>query len=325
MPTLSPQEVNKAINTEDSILEVTMPHLNVCNTIAFKPVSLDLPCPSHYLANKPSNVMQSEDSEASCFSLNSDAAGYDPQNVDFTESMHLTKHSKINTPHEAFVSGTPDKQQNSCIVTCDLPKTMGNNPVENNLSDSLIMEAVSKRKSQSSPDTAFESCLGDKRRRTLLELDDDEEETDIQKHISLQKQLYEKYKQEEEDRLLALKLQKEMDKEQKSLNRKKGSPDEYLLRPKTSSSAKEPPAVKRHCKLSKNSMTLNNRTGVDQRKVRRSSQNENWKPSYKLWPKSPTLKEENVLNCVLNSSKDTEQLPNKQKTILEMFKRSSAK
>uniref|UniRef100_H3AFK9 RING-type E3 ubiquitin transferase n=1 Tax=Latimeria chalumnae TaxID=7897 RepID=H3AFK9_LATCH len=47
-----------------------------------------------------------------------------------------------------------------------------------------------------------------------------------------EKQLYEKHKQEEEDWQLALKIQKKMDQELKNVNRKKGSPDEYLLRPK---------------------------------------------------------------------------------------------
>lgn len=329
MPTLSPQAVSKARNTEDSILESPMPNLNVCTAFGSNPVSLDLSCPSHYqvneLANELSNVAQREDSEAGCLFPKSGAAGHDVRHANFTGSMHLTKHTKINTPHEALISVTTDNQQNTCIVICDLLKTVGSGPVENNHSGSLITEAISKRKSQTSPDTTFESCLDDKRRRTFLQPDDEEEkEMDIQKQISLQKQLYEKYKQEEEDRLLALNLQKEMDKEQKTLNRKKGSPDEYHLRPKTSQSAKESPAVKRHCKLS-NSMPSNSHTGVDQQKVCKSSHNENKKPSYKLWTKSPVVKGGNVLNCVLNSSKDTELLPNKQKTILQMFKRSSTK
>ncbi|KAJ6669242.1 hypothetical protein lerEdw1_008051 [Lerista edwardsae] len=253
MPTLSPQAVSKARNTEDSILESPMPHLNVCTAFGSNPVSLDLSCPSRYqvneLANELSNVAQKEDSEAGCLFPKTGAAGY-VRHANFTGSMHLTN-TKINT-HETLISVTTDNQQNGCIVICDLLKTVGNTPVENNHSGSLITEAISKRKSQTSPDITFESCLDDKRRRTFLQPDDDEEEEiDIQKQISLQKQLYEKYKQEEEDRLLALNLQKEMDKELKTLNRKKGSPDEYHLRPKTSQSAKESPTVKRHCKPSK--------------------------------------------------------------------------
>ncbi|XP_066476984.1 E3 ubiquitin-protein ligase RNF168 [Tiliqua scincoides] len=328
MPTLSPQAVSEAINTEDSILGTSMPHLNVCNAIASKAVNLDLSCPSHYqvndLANKLSNVTQSEETETGCLFSKSGAACYDFKNANVTGSMHLTKHAKINTSHEALVSVTSDNQQSSCVTTCDLLKTMGNNPVENDHSGSLITEAILKRKSQSSPDTTFESFMGDKRRRTFLQSDDDEE-TDIQKQISLQKQLYERYKQEEEDRLIALNLQKQMDKEQKMLNRKKGSPDEYHLRPKKSLTAKEAPVVKKHCKLSKNAMPSISRTGVEQQKVRKGSHNENRKPSYKVWPKSPIVKGGNVLNCVLNSSKDPELLPNKQKTILQMFKKSSTK
>ncbi|XP_053163427.1 E3 ubiquitin-protein ligase RNF168 isoform X3 [Hemicordylus capensis] len=227
---------------------------------------------------------------------------------------------------ETLISATSDNQKNSSIATCDLVKVLEINPVENkDHSGSPITKGITKRKSQDSPETAMDSCLNDKRRKTSLQSDEDEEEFDIQKQMSLEQQLYERYKQEEEDRRLALKLQKEIDKEQKTTNRKKGSPDEYHLRPKTSPSATESSPVRKSCKLSNNSMPPNSQTEAGQHKLRRASHNENWKPSHKLRTKSPGVKEGNVLNCVLNSSKNAELLPNRQKTILQMFKKSSSK
>jgi hypothetical protein len=42
--------------------------------------------------------------------------------------------------------------------------------------------------------------------------------------------IFEKHKQEKQDRLFALQLQKQLDKEEMRPNRQKGSPDEYQLR-----------------------------------------------------------------------------------------------
>ncbi|XP_015216953.2 E3 ubiquitin-protein ligase rnf168 [Lepisosteus oculatus] len=54
----------------------------------------------------------------------------------------------------------------------------------------------------------------------------------IQEQMKLEEQMLKRQQQEEEDRLLALKLQKQLDQESKAVNRKKGSPDEYPFREK---------------------------------------------------------------------------------------------
>ncbi|XP_018415859.1 PREDICTED: E3 ubiquitin-protein ligase RNF168 [Nanorana parkeri] len=61
-----------------------------------------------------------------------------------------------------------------------------------------------------------------------------------EKLMELEETLHGKKMQEEEDRLLALKLQKLLDKEVKQVSRQKGSPDAYTLRPKRSAPQQEP-------------------------------------------------------------------------------------
>ncbi|XP_061492614.1 E3 ubiquitin-protein ligase RNF168 isoform X2 [Rhineura floridana] len=326
VPTLSLQAISQARNTKDSSLE-SIPHLNVCTTIESNPVGL---CFSrsqvNEVADELSRVTQREDYETECSFSNRGAAGYDFKNDSFTKNTPLTKHAKITALQEKRILVPSGNQQDSSIATCDLANMMGSSPGENKNHDgSLIAKEISKRKSQESlPEAAVDSCLTDKRKRTFSETDE-EEMNDIQKQISLEQQFYERYKQEEEDRRLALKLQKEMDKEQKTLNRKKGSPDEYHLRPTTSQSVKESPAIRKHTRLSKNPKPSNSQTETGQRKLHRGSHNENWKPSKKLQTNSPAVRGGNVLNCVNTSDlKDAELLSNKQKTILQMFKRSAA-
>ncbi|XP_053163426.1 E3 ubiquitin-protein ligase RNF168 isoform X2 [Hemicordylus capensis] len=330
MPTLSPQMINEVRNTKESFLDSPMPQLNICTKIESSPLGRDLSCFSSHqvneLANELSSIGHREDPATESSFSKRGVAGSDFKNGNFIRNTHLAKHAKINSFQETLISATSDNQKNSSIATCDLVKVLEINPVENkDHSGSPITKGITKRKSQDSPETAMDSCLNDKRRKTSLQSDEDEEEFDIQKQMSLEQQLYERYKQEEEDRRLALKLQKEIDKEQKTTNRKKGSPDEYHLRPKTSPSATESSPVRKSCKLSNNSMPPNSQTEAGQHKLRRASHNENWKPSHKLRTKSPGVKEGNVLNCVLNSSKNAELLPNRQKTILQMFKKSSSK
>ncbi|XP_062988366.1 E3 ubiquitin-protein ligase RNF168 [Elgaria multicarinata webbii] len=326
MPTLSPQKISEIRNTEDPSLEPSIPHLNICTTAKSSLLTLDISSSSRYLVNELadelSEVTHRGNCESECFFSKRDATAYDFKSDSFTENMHLTKHAKISTPQETLISVIACNQQDSNIATCDQAKLMTSSRIERKPHNGfLITKDIPKRKSQASSPEAADSYLNDKRRRTFSQNEEEEEMNDIQKQINLEKQLYERHKQEEEDRCLALKLQKEIDKEQKTLNRKKGSPDEYHLRPTTSQSVKESPPFRKR-KLSENLKPTNNQSKIDQRKLRRSSHNENGKPSDKLQTKL-SVKGGNVLNCVINSSdsKDTELMPNKQKTILQMFKR----
>ncbi|XP_015271577.1 PREDICTED: E3 ubiquitin-protein ligase RNF168 [Gekko japonicus] len=330
MPTLIPQISIKDRDNKDDFLEPLKPQLNMYTKDETTTLSLDLTYLSTYqgneLANELSHVACRDDTELVSPFSNREPAVSNFENNKFVRNMHLTKPAKDGTLQKTLISVISGNQQNSSSADCSL--VMENSPVGNiNPSGSLIEISLAKRKCQeSSPEAAVNSHLKDKRRRTFCHTAEEEEEemNEIQQQTSLEQKFYERFKQEQEDRLLALKLQKEMDKEEKTPNRKKGSPDEYHLRPKTSQSGSASPVS---CKLLQNSQPPNKKTEADQRKHRRSSPNENSKLSNKRQPKSPGIKGGKVLNCVLNSSdsKEAELLPNKQKTILQMFKRSAAK
>ncbi|NWX90626.1 RN168 ligase, partial [Nothoprocta ornata] len=173
--------------------------------------------------------------------------------------------------------------------------------------------------------------LLDKRRRTFPEALEDQGEKlndfNMQMQKAFEQELYERRVQEEQDRLLALQLQRQINKEEGTLNRRKGSPDEYHLRTKTSQSMKDSLARKGSFKGAKDSKLPKKQPETNHRKARKGSCNENWQSPTRLRMKSPSIKGGKVLNCVVNTndSNDICSLPkNKQKTILQMFKGSVA-
>ncbi|NWR94370.1 RN168 ligase, partial [Furnarius figulus] len=190
------------------------------------------------------------------------------------------------------------------------------------------LQETPKRKLLEAPgDAVTDSCVLDKRRRTSSEsLEDRGEQINdfsLQTQRAFEQQFYERRRQEEQDRLLALQLQKELDKEERTLNRQKGSPDEYLLRTKPPRSVKDSSARKGSSKTAKDSKGSKKKPEANHHKTRKGSCNENWQSPAKVRVKSPSIKEGKVLNCVVNTSdkNDICSLPkNKQKTILQMFK-----
>ncbi|XP_062832582.1 E3 ubiquitin-protein ligase RNF168 [Anolis carolinensis] len=310
MLTESLQTISATRNTVDSYIEPSLLDSNIGNSTEPSFPGLDLSCPSTCKMNGLVSVTDREDCETVCLFSKSSEAGYDVKKDNFTGNLDRPNHPGNAAPQETLFSVTSDNQQDSSIPTCNQVKMENKNE-----SLKLFTTEIHKRKSQESPSkTVVDLVMNDKRRRTFTQIDDEDDMDNIQQQIYLEQTIYERYKQEEEDRLLALQLQREMDKEQKTLNRKKGSPDEYHLRPKTSQSEREFPVLRKPCK--------NSQTNREQQKSRRSSHNENRKPSNKLQTKS-SPKGGNVLNCVLNSpgSRSSELLPNKQKTIVQMFKR----
>ncbi|NXY25938.1 RN168 ligase, partial [Atrichornis clamosus] len=185
-----------------------------------------------------------------------------------------------------------------------------------------------KRKLLEAPaDAMNDLCVLDKRRRTFSESVEDQEEQmsdfDLQTQKAFEQKFYERRRQEEQDRLLALELQKEFNKEERTLNRQKGSPDEYLLRTKPPRSAKDSSARKGSSKMAKDSKGSKKQAETNHHKTRKGSCNENWQSPARVRMKSPSIKEGKVLNCVVNTSdtNDICSLPkNKQKTILQMLK-----
>ncbi|NXL11760.1 RN168 ligase, partial [Mesembrinibis cayennensis] len=189
-----------------------------------------------------------------------------------------------------------------------------------------------KRKSLEPPaEAVVDLCVLDKRRRTFPESLEDQGEQmndfNLQMQKAFEQEFYERRMQEEQDRLLALQLQKQINKEERTLNRQKGSPDEYLLRTKPPQSMKDSPARKSCSKVAKDSKVPKKQAETNHRKSRKGSCNENWQSPTRVRMKSPSIKGGKVLNCVVNTSdaNDICSLPkNKQKTILQMFKSSVA-
>ncbi|NP_001315235.1 E3 ubiquitin-protein ligase RNF168 [Pan troglodytes] len=144
---------------------------------------------------------------------------------------------KTRVPYSKETAVMPcGRTESGCAPTSGVTQTNGNNTgeTENEESCLLISKEISKRKNQeSSFEAVKDPCFSAKRRKMSPESSPDQEETEInftQKLIDLEHLLFESHKQEEQDRLLALQLQKEVDKEQMVPNRQKGSPDEYHLR-----------------------------------------------------------------------------------------------
>ncbi|XP_027242251.2 E3 ubiquitin-protein ligase RNF168-like [Cricetulus griseus] len=97
----------------------------------------------------------------------------------------------------------------------------------------VVGKEISERENQDSVfEAGMDPCSSAKTSNVFPESSDQEEEevSFIQKLIELEHMFFERHKQEEQDRLLALQLQKQMDKEQKMVNRQKGSPGQYDLR-----------------------------------------------------------------------------------------------
>ncbi|XP_041125666.1 E3 ubiquitin-protein ligase rnf168-like [Polyodon spathula] len=98
-------------------------------------------------------------------------------------------------------------------------------------------EDTCKRKNQREPDT--QSKFKSKRLKVLPAEGDPHEGAELsvdgshmQQLIELENEFFMKLQQEKKDRLLALQLQRQLNKEMKEVNRKKNSPDGYQLRTK---------------------------------------------------------------------------------------------
>ncbi|XP_053316413.1 E3 ubiquitin-protein ligase RNF168 [Spea bombifrons] len=137
--------------------------------------------------------------------------------------------------------------------------------------------------------------------------------------------LYDRRTQEEQDRLLALQLQKELDKEQSQVVRKKGSPDEYLLRPKRRNDhqeCEEPTALKQAGPKTPGAQGRAGRAqGV-------SNSDENKKPPPRSKVTSPLSRRARATSAAEASSSEGINIlrpSNKQQTILELFQRSVGK
>ncbi|XP_068921123.1 E3 ubiquitin-protein ligase RNF168 [Petaurus breviceps papuanus] len=213
-------------------------------------------------------------------------------------------HTRFFSSAEA-VAKSPGKPENDYIL-CNPAEVIGNGIVNTeNEEKSLLMDK--------------DSGSSAKRRKLCTDASSEKEiDSNIaQKLIELEHLLFERRKQEEQDRLLALELQREVDKEQVKLNRQKGSPDAYLLRTEVSLHPDESPNGWR-CSQEKNSKK---QPETELSKPRRSSKDENWQPPPMIQKKTKA----NKGGKASNSSKNTRSLQpsNTQKSVFQMFRQTA--
>ncbi|NWV45530.1 RN168 ligase, partial [Daphoenositta chrysoptera] len=296
MPTLSPQltSVNKDSGPKDSFLESCMNYFSSSasgETATVKQEKTPGPnCLEDGVPDALHGTTEEEGSRTVTFRSEGEDDGIESDSGNLT---HEAGHSDVETP---------ERPQNS--------------------------KETPKRKLLEAPaDAMMDLCMLDKRRRIFPESVEDQGEQmndfNLQTQRAFEQQFYERRRQEEQDRLLALQLQKELNKEERTLNRQKGSPDEYLLRTKPPLSVKDSSARKGSSKVAKDSKGSKTQAETNHHKTRKGSCNENWQSPARVRVKSPSIKEGKVLNCVVNTSDTSDicSLPkNKQKTILQMFK-----
>lgn len=334
MPTLSPQQpsVIKDSSAKDSFLESCINYFSASEeTATHLPLQEKTPksnCPGDDVQDVLHGITKREGSTTVlCRSTEED-------DEIKSESGSLTHGESINhenpaEPSTCIQSATKPVMSDSRSITCDVMKAARCSDKENP-EELQNTKETPKRKSLEPPAEAVaDLCVVDKRRKTFHESLEEQGEQinyfNLQMQKAFEQELQERRMQEEQDRLLALQLQKQINKEEGTLNRQKGSPDEYLLRTKSPQSVKDSSARKGSSKMTRNSKVQKNQAEASHRKTRRSSCNENWQTPTKARVKLPSIKGGKVLNCVVNTSDTVDlcSLPkNKQNTILQMFKSS---
>ncbi|NWW35845.1 RN168 ligase, partial [Panurus biarmicus] len=297
MPTLSPQltSVNKDSGAKDSFLESCMNYFSASASGETATVKQEQTPGANGLEDGVPDALRGTTEEEGSRTVLFRSKG-DEDGIELTALRDLREESEHSDEE------TPERPQNS--------------------------KETPKRKLLEAPaDAMIDLGLLDKRRRTCSESAEDQGEQmndfNLQTLRAFEQEFYERRRQEEQDRLLALQLQKELDKEERILNRQKGSPDEYLLRTKPPRSVKDSSARKGSSKVAKDSRGSKTQAETNHHKTRKGSCNENWQSPARVRVKSPSIKEGKVLNCVVNTSdtNDICSLPkSKQKTIVQMFK-----
>ncbi|XP_041911860.1 E3 ubiquitin-protein ligase RNF168 isoform X2 [Arvicola amphibius] len=233
---------------------------------------------------------------------------------------HEESKAKVSYSNGATV-GPSGEVENEEFSVSRVTQLADGNSVPERVHHHVVGKEISKREDQES-EAVMDPCFSAKRRKVFLK-SSDEEETEVnftQKLIDLERMLFERHKQEEQDRLLALQLQKEVDKEQVALNRQKGSPNQYQLR--TSS----PPDRLLH-RQRKNSKDRNSakQTDSEHSKSQRSTKDECRRPFKSTWKDSVNGRKmpHSAKDDCSNVSKRTysQQPSNSQKSILQMFQR----
>lgn len=244
----------------------------------------------------------------------------DGDSLTHVESINLENCAETSTCIQLAINSMSDSKS----VTGDLMKMAGNSDEKKPESLPNTKEAPKRKSPEPLAEAVVDLGVLDKRRRTFPGTLEEEAEWKSDFNLQMQKafeqELHERHIQEEQDRLLALQLQRQFNKEERLLNRQKGSPDEYLLRTKTPQSLKDS-SRKGSPKMAKDSKLAKKQSETNHHKGRKGSCNENWQSPTRVRMKSPSSGK--VLNCVVNTSdsNDVHSLPKrKQKTILQMLK-----
>ncbi|NXU48473.1 RN168 ligase, partial [Turnix velox] len=325
MPTLSPQltRVVKDSSAKDSFLESCMNYFSASASGDSSDVKQEKTARPNCLGDEVPDALHGiTEGEVSRTVLQRSKGGDDGMESDSGSLTHL---ESIN--HEISAENCPCIRSATNSLMFDSKSASSDEEKPEKLQNT---KDIPKRKLLEPPAGAVvDLCVLDKRRRTSLEsLKDQGEQLDdfnLQMLKAFEQEFYERRMQEEQDRLLALQLQKQINKEERTLNRQKGSPDEYLLRTKPSELAEDSPVRGGSPKVAKDSKVPKKQPETNHRKTRKGSCNENWQSPTRLPVKPASVKGGKVLNCVVNTSeaKDICSVPkNKQKTILQMFKSS---
>lgn len=331
MPTLSPQltSVNKDSGAKDSFLESCMNYFSASASGEAATVKQEkTPGPNGLEDGAPDALPGTTEGEGSGTVLRSkgedDGIESDSGDLTHVQSANLEKSDETCTSGQLGMNCVMSDSQ---TAVHDLEKEAGHSDEETPETPQNSKETPKRKLLEAPADDTIDFCMLDKRRRTFSESIEDQGEQmsdfNLQTQRAFEQEFYERRRQEEQDRLLALQLQKELDKEERTLNRQKGSPDEYLLRTKPPRSVKDSSARKGSSKVAKESKGSKTQAEINHHKARKASCNENWQTPARVRVKSPGIKEGKVLNCVVNTSdtNDICSLPkSKQKTILQMFK-----
>lgn len=242
---------------------------------------------------------------------------------DICVANHEETKAKVSCSNKATVKPCGKVENEECSVSGMTQLADGDGVPESRVYHLVVGKEISERENQEPVfEAVIDPCFSAKRRKVFLK-SSDQEETEVnftQKLIDLERMLFERHKQEEEDRLLALQLQKEVDKEQVVLNRQKGSPNQYQLR--TSS----PPDRLLH-RQRKNSKDRNSvkQTDAEHSKSQRNTKDEHRQPFKNTWKDSVNGRKmpHSAKDDCSNVSKRTysQQPSNAQKSILQMFQR----
>ncbi|NWQ83326.1 RN168 ligase, partial [Columbina picui] len=328
MPTLSPQlsGVIKDCSAKDSFLESCMNYFSASASEETAVVEQDkTPGPNGLGGELPDElhgITKGEGSRTVFGRSKGEEDGIEPYGGNSTRVESINQENSAET--RTFIESASNSDSESVI--CDVMSVAGHSDAEK---PEDTKETPKRKLPEPAADAGVDLGVLDKRRRTFPESLEDQgwqtNDFNLQMQKAFEQEFYERRMQEEQDRLLALELQKQINKEERTLNRQKGSPDQYLLRTKPPQPVKDSPARKGSSKMLKDSKVPKKQAETNHRKTRRGSCNENWQSPTRVPVKSPSIKGGKVLNCVVNTSdaNDICSLPkNKQKTIVQMFKSS---